>query len=136
MTPAADAAIAVAPDRRGFLQRWPTLRRLLRHPAFVAGAVLFGFVLLVAIFAELITTSDPMRLSVRNRFKPPSLEHPFGTDNVGRSQLARIVYGARVSLLIGFSVVVMNAVFGVLLGAAAGYFRRLRCSLIRSPGPT
>lgn len=131
MTPAADAAIAVAPDRRRLLQRWPTLRRLLRHPAFVAGAVLFGFVLLVAIFAELITTSDPMRLSVRNRFKPPSLEHPFGTDNVGRSQLARIVYGARVSLLIGFSVVVMNAVFGVLLGAAAGYFRRLDNILMR-----
>ena len=80
---------------------------------------------------DLITAADPTRMSIRNRFKPPSLEHPLGTDNLGRSQLARIVHGARLSLAIGFAVVVLNAVFGVLLGAAAGYFRRLDNILMR-----
>lgn len=130
MTPATDAAPAL-PPRRGLLANWPTLRRLLRHRAFLAGAVLFGFVLLVAIFADVLATSDPTKLSVRNRFKPPSWEHPFGTDNVGRSQLSRIIHGARISLGIGFAVVVLNAIFGVMLGAAAGYFRKLDNILMR-----
>jgi peptide/nickel transport system permease protein len=132
MTPATDGPLDLAPAQRaGFMQRWPTLGRLLRHKAFLAGVVLFGFVLLVAIFADVIAPSDPTKLSVRNRFKPPSLDHVFGTDNVGRSQLSRIVYGARVSLAIGFAVVLLNAVFGVLLGAVAGYFRRFDNILMR-----
>lgn len=131
MTAAAEAGADAARRPRGLLSRWPILRRLLRHPAFVTGALLFGTVLIVAVFADVISTSDPMRLSVRNRFKPPSLENPFGTDNLGRSQLARVVYGARISLLIGFAVVVINAIFGVMLGAAAGYFRRLDNILMR-----
>lgn len=130
MTPATEAS-PILPPRRGVLARWPTLRRLLKHRAFMIGAILFGFVLVVAIFADVIATTDPTKLSVRNRFKPPSWENPFGTDNVGRSQLSRIVYGARISLAIGFAVVILNAVFGVMLGAAAGYFRRLDNILMR-----
>jgi peptide/nickel transport system permease protein len=107
------------------------LLRLLRHKAFLVGLVLFGFIVLIAVFADLIAPSDPARMAIRNRFKPPSFEHPLGTDNLGRSQLSRIVYGARLSLAIGFAVVILNAVFGVLLGAAAGYFRRLDNMLMR-----
>ena len=118
-------------EKRTFWERWPTLRRLLGHRAFVVGAVLFGIVLFLAIFADVITSVDPNKLSVRNRFKPPSLEYPFGTDNVGRSQLSRVVHGARLSLAIGLAVVILNAVFGVLLGAAAGYFRKLDNILMR-----
>jgi peptide/nickel transport system permease protein len=119
MTLAADAQAEVTPRTRiGFLARRPTLARLLRHRAFLAGAILFGIVLLVAVFADVIAQTDPTKLSVRNRFKPPSF------DNVGRSQVSRIVYGARVSLAIGFAVVLLNAVFGVTLGAIAGYFHR------------
>lgn len=131
MVEIASAPAAVRPVRRGLLARWPVLRRLLQHRAFVVGAVLFGTMLLAALFADLIATSDPYRISIRNRFKPPSLDHLFGTDNLGRSQLARIVYGARYSIAIGFAVVLLNAVFGVLLGAAAGYFRRLDNGLMR-----
>jgi peptide/nickel transport system permease protein len=107
------------------------LLRLLRHKAFLVGLVLFGFIVLIAVFADLIAPSDPARMAIRNRFKPPSFEHPLGTDNLGRSQLSRIVYGARLSLAIGFAVVILNAVFGVMLGAAAGYFRRLDNMLMR-----
>ncbi len=132
MTTAVDAPPIETRRWRGFFRRRPVLMRLLRHKAFLIGFILFGLVVLAAVFADLITTADPARISIRNRFKPPSLEHPLGTDNLGRSQLARIVHGARLSLAIGFAVVVLNAVFGVLLGAAAGYFRRFDNILMRA----
>jgi peptide/nickel transport system permease protein len=112
-------------------QRYPTLRRLLRHRMFVAGSTLVLIVSLAAIFADLITVADPLDLSIPDRFEPPSLEWPFGTDNFGRSQWSRAVYGARLSLLIGLGVVLLNAIFGTLLGALAGYFRRLDNLLMR-----
>src|SRR5262249_48774797 len=101
------------------------------HRLFVSGLVLFGFIVLVAIFAPLIAPSDPTKLAMRSRFLPPSFEHPFGTDNFGRSQLSRVVWGARLSMLIGISVVALNAVFGPLIGAVAGYFHRLDNALMR-----
>ncbi len=131
MTSVADVEPLGLSGWRGFLRRRPVLLRLLRHKAFLVGLVLFGFVVLIAVFADLIAPSDPARMAIRNRFKPPSFEHPLGTDNLGRSQLSRIVYGARLSLAIGFAVVILNAVFGVMLGAAAGYFRRLDNMLMR-----
>ena len=70
-------------------------------------------------------------MAVRFRFRPPSFEHPFGTDNLGRSMLARVLWGGRLSLEVGAWVVVLNAVFGVILGAAAGYFDRLDGILMR-----
>ena len=109
----------------------PTLTRLLRHRSFVIGATLFGIVLLVAILAPVLAPGDPNRLAVRLRFRPPSLDHLFGTDNLGRSMLSRVIYGAQLSLLIGFWVVLLNAVFGVMLGAVSGYFSRLDGPLMR-----
>ena len=131
MTTAVDAAGAAVPKKRSFFQRHPIVRRLLRHKAFVVGASLFLVISLIAILADFIAPSDPTRMAVRFRFRPPSAEHWFGTDNLGRSQLSRIVYGARLSLAIGLAVVIMNAVFGVALGAASGYFKRLDNILMR-----
>lgn len=131
MTISIEEEVAATRPRRPLLAKWPTLRRLLGHKAFLIGGVLLGITVFLAITADLITTVDPNRLAVRNRFKPPSFDHLFGTDNVGRSQFSRIAYGARLSLLIGLAVVVLNAVFGVLLGAAAGYFRKLDSILMR-----
>ena len=114
--------------------RWrvpPMARRLLRHRSFTIGAVLFGLVLLVAVVAPLLGLAEPNKLAVRLRFQPPSFDHLLGTDNLGRSMLSRVVYGARLSLLIGFWVVALNAVLGVLLGAMAGYFSRLDGPLMR-----
>jgi peptide/nickel transport system permease protein len=68
---------------------------------------------------------------MRTRFVPPGAEFLFGTDNFGRSQLARVVYGARLSLMIGTSVVVLNAIFGTLVGALSGYFHRLDNPMMR-----
>jgi peptide/nickel transport system permease protein len=119
------------PTQRIASERWPTLRRLLRHRLFVSGLILFGIVVVVAILAPVIAPSDPNKLSVRTKFLPPSWEYPFGTDNFGRSQLSRVVWGARLSMVIGLSVVALNAVFGTLIGALAGYFRRLDNPLMR-----
>jgi len=111
--------------------RWGTLRRLLRHPSFRTGLVLAVVIVLAAIFVPAISGVDPNKLSMRTRFVPPGAAFLFGSDNFGRSQLARIAYGARLSLMIGTSVVLLNAVFGTLLGALAGYFRWLDNPLMR-----
>jgi len=79
----------------------------------------------------MISDADPTKLSMRTRFVPPGAEFLFGTDNFGRSALARVAYGARLSLMIGTSVVVLNAIFGGLLGALSGYFPRLDNPLMR-----
>ncbi len=109
----------------------PGLRRLLRHRSFMVGAVLFGAVLLIALVGPFLGLPEPNKLAVRLRFQPPSWEHLLGTDNLGRSMLSRVIHGAQLSLLIGAWVVGLNAVFGVLLGALAGYFSRLDGPLMR-----
>jgi peptide/nickel transport system permease protein len=107
------------------------LKRLAGNKSFLLGAILFGSICLVTLAAPLLTSVDPNALSVRNRFKPPSEIYLFGTDNLGRDMLSRVLNGARLSLGIGFAVVILNAVFGVLLGAIAGYYRRLDDLLMR-----
>ena len=108
-----------------------TLRRLLRHRLFMLGCVLFGIVLLVALLAPVIAPLDPNRLSMRFKFRPPSRDFLFGTDNFGRSLWSRVVWGAQLSMLIGASVVAINAVAGTAIGAAAGYFPSLDNALMR-----
>jgi peptide/nickel transport system permease protein len=120
-----------AASQRSAGERWTILRRLLRHRLFVTGLILFGIIVVVAILAPEIAPSDPNKLAMRNKFLPPSWEYPFGTDNFGRSQLSRVVYGARLSIVMGLSVVALNAVFGTLIGALSGYFRRLDNPLMR-----
>lgn len=116
------------PERR---EHRATLRRLLRHRLFVSGLFLFGIVAMVAALAPVITDVDPNRLSMRNKFLAPGGNWVFGTDGFGRSLWSRVVWGAQLSMIIGASVVALNAVFGTLIGAAAGYFRRLDTMLMR-----
>jgi len=131
-SPADALAAPIAAERVPFW-RTPIFRRLIRHRSFTIGLGLFLFVLALAVLAPLIAPSDPNRTAIRVRFREPEWNWVFlfGTDNLGRNMLARVVYGGRLSLAIGFGVVMMNAVFGVVLGAAAGYFRRLDGPLMR-----
>ena len=108
-----------------------TLRRLFAHRLFVLGLCLFLVVLVAAVLAPVIAPVDPNRLAMRQRFLPPGPEHLFGTDNFGRSQWSRVIWGAQLSMLMGVSVVALNAVFGTLIGALAGYFRRIDGVLMR-----
>jgi len=130
-TDAAPREATTEPVRRPRRRRSGIVARLLRHKLFVTGGILVALVAFGAIFADLLTTADPEKMSVRDRFQPPSLEHLFGTDNFGRSQWARVLYGAQLSLMIGLGVVVLNAIFGTLVGALAGYFRSLDNILMR-----
>jgi len=107
------------------------LRRLFRHRLFLTGLVLFAIVAVIAALAPFISTADPNRLSLRNKFLPPGETWVFGTDHLGRSLWSRVAWGAQLSMIIGASVVALNAVFGTLIGAAAGYFRRLDNLLMR-----
>src|SRR6185503_16473794 len=110
---------------------WATVRRLLHHRLFVTGLLLFAVIIVVAALAPWIAPVDPNKLAMRQKFLPPSPEHLFGTDNFGRSLWSRVVWGAQLSMFIGAAVVAINAVFGTLIGAAAGYFRPLDNVLMR-----
>jgi peptide/nickel transport system permease protein len=110
----------LAPRRRFVL-----LHRLASHRSFQIGLAIVTILALAAIFAPLLTSLDPSAMKVRFRFKPPSAAFPFGTDNFGRDIFTRVLYGARVSLWIGFVVALLSGLFGAAFGILAAQFRRL-----------
>ena len=99
-----------------------TLVRLLRNFAFALGLALTLLLVIAAIAAPLLATHDPFHQETGRRLEAPSEEHPLGLDDLGRDVWSRIVFGARVSLRVGFSVVLLASLIGVTLGAMAGYF--------------
>ncbi len=96
-------------------------RRFRRHPGAIAGSIMLGIIILSVILAPL-SPYDPVVTDIPDRLQPPSLGHPFGTDQLGRDLLTRCLYGGRVSLAVGFLVVIITLVVGVPIGAVAGYF--------------
>jgi len=108
-----------------------TLRRLLRHRLFVTGLVLFLIILGIGVAAPWITDADPLKIGFRTKFLPPGGQFVFGTDNLGRSLWSRDVWGARLSMEIGVAVVVLNAIFGTIVGALSGYFQALDGPIMR-----
>ncbi len=96
-------------------------RRFRRHPGALIGSVVLLVIILSVTFAFL-SPYDPLESDIKNRFQPPSLAHPFGTDGLGRDLLTRCLYGGRVSLFVGFMVMSITLVIGVPVGAIAGYF--------------
>jgi ABC-type dipeptide/oligopeptide/nickel transport system permease subunit len=99
-----------------------TMRRLLRNFAFTAGLLLTVVLVLVAIAAPLLAPFDPNAQDTIRRLEAPSHSHLLGLDDLGRDVLSRIIWGSRVSLRVGFSVVILASLIGVALGAMAGYF--------------
>jgi len=79
-------------------------------------------VVLAAVFAPLVATHDVTAQNLENRFAEPSAEHWFGTDGLGRDVFSRVVYGARISLQVGVTVVVVSGVIGIIIGAIAGFY--------------
>ena len=96
-------------------------RRFRRHPGALIGSVVLLIIVLSVTFAFL-SPYDPLESDIKNRFQPPSLAHPFGTDGLGRDLLTRCLYGGRVSLFVGFMVMAITLVIGVPIGAIAGFF--------------
>ncbi|PLS21562.1 ABC transporter permease [Neptunicoccus cionae] len=102
-------------------------KRIFGHQGLMIGVVVLGILVLVAIFAPLLAPHDPYAQSLMARMKPPvflggTWEHPLGTDHLGRDYLSRLIYGARVSLLIGLVAATISGVIGTAMGVAAGYF--------------
>jgi ABC-type dipeptide/oligopeptide/nickel transport system permease subunit len=112
----------------GDTARLATWRRLVRLRWGVGAAGVLLLIIATAVFAPLIAPYDPLAVDIRHRLSPPAwmeqgtAEHLLGTDQVGRDLLARMIYGGRVSLLVGVASVIISATIGVLLGLGAGYF--------------
>ena len=95
-----------------------------RHPLTLLGLLLIGGVTLLALLADVVTPYPEhagLKINMGEKLRPPSARHPFGTDELGRDVLTRVIYGARVSVAAGVSIVVLTALLGVPLGAIAGY---------------
>jgi peptide/nickel transport system permease protein len=105
--------------------------KFLKHNfALVLGGVIILLVLVLAFFPGSIASQDPSMQNADAMLKPPSPEHLFGTDNLGRDLFARVIYGARVDLTIGVLAVLVPLVFGSLVGLAAGYYGGLLDSIL------
>ncbi len=105
--------------------RWPAVWRRVRRvwhnrSAALGGALVLAW-LLIALLAPLIAPYSPTAQKVTNRLKPPSAQHWFGTDELGRDVFSRVLHGARVSLPVALAVVAMTGTVGILLGSVAGY---------------
>src|SRR5690606_27612363 len=102
--------------------------RMAANPSVVAGLILVGAVIAIALLAPLLAPHDPYAQDLTRRLVPPIWHekgvwaNPLGTDNLGRDYLSRILYGARISLLIGLSVMLISGLIGTTLGLIAGYF--------------
>lgn len=120
---AAAAQVAEAAVRT---PRRVVVRRLMRNRLALTGLLLIGLLALAALFAPALASEHPdengiWKVDLRTSLAPPSAEHPLGTDQLGRDQLSRMLYGARVSLVIGFVAVSLAILVGTLLGSLAGY---------------
>jgi peptide/nickel transport system permease protein len=113
-------AAAQAARPRG---RAMTLAR--RHPAIMAGGALVLLMVLIAILAPYLGTVDPTALAPARRTRPPSAEYWFGTDMLGRDVYSRVIYGTRVSLIVGFCVAFASSVVGLFIGVVSGFVRWL-----------
>jgi peptide/nickel transport system permease protein len=104
------------------------LPRRLRPGGFILGATIVGIVMVAALIGPTLVPHDPFAQDLLRRLVPPmwmeggSIEHVLGTDQVGRDYLARLVFGARISLLIGLSTVIVSGLIGTTLGVAGGFF--------------
>jgi len=96
--------------------------KLFRRRLVLAGALVLATVALLALFAPWLTPYDPMALKVLDRLQSPRAAHWFGTDELGRDILSRVIYGARISMLVGSSVVAGSLLLGLVLGSIAGYY--------------
>jgi peptide/nickel transport system permease protein len=117
------------PSALSDIDRSRAWRKLARNPAAIAGALILLIVIGAAVAAPYVAPHDPARQSLVRRFTPPlwvpggNAGYPLGTDQVGRDILSRIIYGARISLVVGISAVLVSLVVGVTLGLLSGFLR-------------
>lgn len=94
------------------------------------GMIVIASLLLLALLAPVITSSDPIAANLDQSLQPPSFQHPFGTDHLGRDVFSRVLYGTRVSLMVGIFAAALAVLLGVAVGLLAGYFGGLVDSVL------
>jgi peptide/nickel transport system permease protein len=102
-----------------------------RHPTAIAGAIVLLLMIVIAIAAPWLGTTDPLALSPIRRLRPPGAQFWFGTDMLGRDVYSRVIYGARVSLTVGLAVAIMATAIGLAIGLVTGYLRWLDAVVMR-----
>ena len=112
-----ETAAAVRPSR------WKEIWEIaLRNKLTLTGFIIVGLVVLVGLLAPVLAPYDPNLMDIPARLQGPSSAHPFGTDEMGRDILSRVMYGARISIAVGVIIVAVSAAIGVVLGSLSGYF--------------
>jgi len=115
---------AILPDVLPAVKQRGRVRTFIRrHPTIFVGGLLLSLIVLAAVFAPLLATVDPTALAPAKRTRPPSAQYWFGTDMLGRDVYSRVIYGARVSLLVGFSVALLSSMIGAAIGLFSGFVR-------------
>ncbi len=112
-------------------ERSKFLKVLIKRKTVLFGLIVLAIFVTLAIIAPLITPYAPNKLSIVNRLKPPDSKWFFGTDEFGRDVFSRTIFSARLSLLVGFAVVILATVIGVTLGILAGFFQKLDAPITR-----
>ena len=109
------------------LSQWAIIRS---HPSIIVGGILLGIMILIGVIGPLFTT-DPVALNPIKRLKPPQADFLFGTDFLGRDVFARVVHGARISLVVGLAVSAIAIFIGLIVGMISGYIRFLDAIIMR-----
>lgn len=117
------------PDRRSMLSS--VRKMVMASPLNMIAALLLALIVLSALFAPWVVPHDPVRLTPSMRLKPPSEINWLGTDAYGRDLFSRIIYGGRISLVVGLASAIFAVLFGLLLGLLAGYVRWIDAVLMR-----
>jgi peptide/nickel transport system permease protein len=125
---AAPALAEVLPPRK---QRGRVATFVRRHPTIVIGGSLLMVMVLIAILAPYLGTVDPTALAPAKRTRPPSEQYWFGTDMLGRDVYSRVIYGSRISLVVGFAVALVASAIGTFIGLVSGFIRAADALLMR-----
>lgn len=122
-----DTAIAAAPAQvEVFAPETPRGRVrtfIRRHPSIAFGGALLMVMVVIAVAAPLLSSIDPQALAPARRVRQPSAEYWFGTDMLGRDVYTRVIYGTRVSLIVGFAVALLSSILGLIVGLVSGFIR-------------
>jgi len=127
--PTTTTPVSAPPDDVPFVL--PRFRWARKHPTLIVGALLLIAVAALSLLAPWLATHDPQDMDVLARMQPPSAEHWFGTDALGRDVFSRAVWGGRVSMIVGLSVGALATALGILLGLFAGFVRRADAFVMR-----
>lgn len=110
--------------------RFDLLRRLRRHPSAMLGGIVLLIIVALVLMAPIVAPYDPLETSPIDARQSPSLHHWLGTDNLGRDIFSRIIFGGRVSLVLGVIAVAIGGIIGTALGLLAGYFRGILDTIV------